>query len=53
MPSTQIKLDYRNESLNRVVDFWHRKEGLWMCHEAKFVGVSQPISRVGMIIHTW
>lgn len=38
MPSTQVELDYRNKSLNRILDIWHGKEGFWVCHEARIQG---------------
>lgn len=35
MPSTQIKLDHGNKTLDRVFDCGHRKEGIGVCHEAR------------------
>lgn len=34
MPATQIELDHRHKSLDRVVNFRHRKQCFGVCHEA-------------------
>lgn len=33
MPSTEIELDHRDKSLDRVFDVGHREEGFGVCHE--------------------
>jgi hypothetical protein len=33
MPTTQIELDYRDKSFDRVIDRRHWKEGIGMGHE--------------------
>lgn len=46
MPTTEIKLDYGDEALDRVVDMWYREEHLGMAHKATF-NLGQPLlSRV-------
>ena len=34
MPATQVELDHRNESLDRILNFRHRKKCFWVGHEA-------------------
>jgi hypothetical protein len=36
MPSTEVELDHRHESLDRVVNFGHREQSLRMRHETTF-----------------
>lgn len=34
MPTTEVKFDYGDEALDRVVDMWYREEHLGVAHEA-------------------
>jgi hypothetical protein len=34
MPTTEVELDYRHKSFDRIFDLGHRKEGFGMRHEA-------------------
>jgi hypothetical protein len=34
MPTTEVELDYRHKSFDRIFDLGHRKEGIGMRHEA-------------------
>lgn len=46
MPPTKVEFDHGYKALDRVLHFWHWKEGFRVCHEAAMIVVSSPFRKI-------
>lgn len=46
MPTTEVEFDHGYKALDRVLNFWHRKESFRVCHEAAMIVVSSSLFEI-------